>query len=202
MSTTNIGVENFSQVIKRLMLALNIHKECELAAVLGFKKDTFSARKKRGALPEDKIKLLCAEKHIDFDWAMTGEGSMHRSEVKRGDDKEGGAPLSDRDLHFLIYQAVDEVAEKLGQDEGFISTKDRAYLASELFRIFSKEDARIYVTKENMLEQAVLLWFLMGNRDRINFLLEKMGLTPSDEAYMDVQDLLAWRDLRDQELKK
>lgn len=194
MSTVNLGTEIFSQVIKRLMLALNIHKECELAALLGFKKDTFSARKKRGALPEDKIKLLCAERHIDFDWAMTGEGSMKRSEERKGNDKQASERLSDRDLHVLIYQSVEEVTEKLGQDEGLISTEDRAYLASELFRIFSKEDARQYVTKENMLEQAVLLWFLIGNRDRINFMLDKMGLTPDDEEYMDIQDLMTMSD--------
>jgi hypothetical protein len=82
MSTNKVEINRFIEVIDRLMDALNIKNEYNMAELLGFKRDTFSARKKRGALPVDKMQLLCSDRGINFNWVMTGEGERLDSQRK------------------------------------------------------------------------------------------------------------------------
>lgn len=172
----------------------------EFAKKISVSKSTIGRFEREERRPdiEDLNKILAAYPYIHPAWLLTGEEPMERSK-QTIDQKD--IPLSDRELHVLIYEAVDKVAEVLGHEEKHISTKDKAFLASELFRIFSKDAARQYVTKETMLEQAVLLWVLIGNRERVDLFLNKMGLTPTDDAYTDVQEFLAVRDLLEQSKK-
>lgn len=113
MSTIKFDTGYFSQVIKRLMFALNVQMEYEIAALLGFKKDTFSARKKRGAIPEDKIKLLCAERKINFDWVMTGKGEQTNSDKCDHPLHTGVFPKEfDPDLLLQVTDSIDDIVSK------------------------------------------------------------------------------------------
>ncbi|RQW89921.1 MAG: hypothetical protein EHM79_02115 [Geobacter sp.] len=80
MSTEKLINMNFELVINRLKQALNLKKDSDIADLLGFTKTTFSQRKKRGALPVDKIKLICNENSLSEDWIFNGTGEMYVSE--------------------------------------------------------------------------------------------------------------------------
>ncbi len=117
------------------MQALGLTKEYELANLLGFKKDTFAARKSRGALPVDKIKLLCADKLINFNWVMTGEGEM-RETVKE--------ELLPRAKHVLNWETVrPEMREELKRILYFPEIWERV---QEVTRYSKPEDLSWIVT--------------------------------------------------------
>lgn len=97
MSTKKTNKSQFAEIMSRLMTSLGLKNEYELGQLLGFKKDTFSARKTRGSIPQKEIKLLCAEKLINFDWALTGEGSMKKDEGAKAAG-EGFPLISDYQL--------------------------------------------------------------------------------------------------------
>lgn len=116
MSTHELATEYFSEVMARLMFALKIQKEGEVAALMGFKKDTFSARKKRGALPEDKIKLLCADRSINFNWVMTGKGEQTVQQACTYPAHTGVFPKElDTDLMLKVTDAIEETVKGKGR---------------------------------------------------------------------------------------
>lgn len=98
MSTKKVEKSQFEEVVGRLMTALVVENEYNVAESLGFKKDTFSARKKRGALPVDKIRLLCADRGINFNWVMTGAGDLTEGLPSR----EGPISRDDAILEFVL----------------------------------------------------------------------------------------------------
>ena len=101
MSTNKIANLDFIEIIERLMCALHLKREYELANLLGFKKDTFSARKLRNAVPVDKIRLLCKTRGLNENWVFYGEGDMYLPEgvpphVNDSTPKHNSPPRNDR----------------------------------------------------------------------------------------------------------
>ncbi len=101
MSTKKFTNMDFEIVIGRLKQALAVNKDNDIAVILGFSKTTFSARKKRGALPCDKIKLICREKSINENWVFYGEGEMFLQDeplphVNDSTPKHNPPPRNDR----------------------------------------------------------------------------------------------------------
>jgi SOS-response transcriptional repressor LexA len=140
MSTNEIDKSQFKAVSSRLMSALKIKNEYNLAELLGFKKDSFSARKKRGALPVDKIRLLCSDKGINFDWVMTGQGEaslkVDFGGVEwKGLSREGKPPaLTAADMvRIPLYSAVAEGGPGAIND----------HAAAESYLSFTREYARV-----------------------------------------------------------
>jgi SOS-response transcriptional repressor LexA len=87
MSTKKDYTCNFSAILERLHTISGKENEYEVAEMLGFKKDTFAARKSRGSVPEKEIKLACVSNGWNFDWVMYGKGEMLIIEAKpRGGD--------------------------------------------------------------------------------------------------------------------
>lgn len=76
MSTKKDCISNFSEILGRLLQVSGKLNEYEIADLLGFKKDTFAARKSRGSLPEKEIKLACVSNGWSFEWVMSGKGEM------------------------------------------------------------------------------------------------------------------------------
>jgi transcriptional regulator with XRE-family HTH domain len=199
---------------ERIKIIRGALQQEEFAKKISVSKSTVGRfeREERSPDIEDLNTILSAYPDINPAWLLTGQGQMKNEiegevalkpqAVDELPDISNGAQryedqLSDRSLHVLIYEAVDEIAEELNQEANIINSKDKGLLASELFRIFSKADARQHATKETMLEQAIVLWFLIGNRDRINLLLKKMGLIQKDSVYRSALGFLALRDAKD-----
>jgi hypothetical protein len=76
MSTAKDCKSNFSDILTRLLQVSGKTHEYEIAGMLGFKKDSFAARKSRGSIPEKEIKLACVSNGWSFKWVMTGEGEL------------------------------------------------------------------------------------------------------------------------------
>jgi len=76
MSTKKDYKSNFQEVVDRLQIVSGKTKEQQIAVLLGFKKDTFAARKSRGSLPVKEIQIACASNGWSYDWVMSGEGEM------------------------------------------------------------------------------------------------------------------------------
>lgn len=57
--------------------------EYEIAELLGFKKDSFAARKSRGSIPEKEIKIACASNGWPYEWVISGEGEMLRVQSRQ-----------------------------------------------------------------------------------------------------------------------
>lgn len=76
MSTKKDCKSNFQEIIDRLRQVSGLTNEYEIAELLGFKKDSFAARKSRGSLPKKEIELACASHGWSHEWIMTGKGEM------------------------------------------------------------------------------------------------------------------------------
>lgn len=57
--------------------------EYEIAEILGFKKDSFAARKSRGSIPEKEIKIACVTNGWPYEWVISGEGEMRQSQPRQ-----------------------------------------------------------------------------------------------------------------------
>jgi len=75
MSIKKDDKSKFSEILNRLHEISGKANEYEVAEMLGFKKDSFAARKSRGSVPEKEIKLACVSNGWNFDWVMYGKGS-------------------------------------------------------------------------------------------------------------------------------
>lgn len=65
----------FSYPLTRLKHALRVSKDQEVAEALGLSKTAFSERKKRGAFPDENLRVLAAKRPelgIDVDYVLTG----------------------------------------------------------------------------------------------------------------------------------
>jgi len=134
------------------------------------------------AIPNpEELTVLAKTFGVSEKWMGCGD-----SDIKETIKKEPSKPdelLSDEKLIGLIYEAVDAVAEEWGNDENILSSKEKAHIAQELFRIFSKGDSRQWVTKETMAEQTLTLFMFHSNREKVYRLIKKLGLKPSDEEF-------------------
>jgi hypothetical protein len=122
MSTSEIDKNRFEDICGRLMTALGMSFEYNIADRLGLRRDAFSARKKRGALPIDKIQLLCTQEGLNFDWVMTGEGEPTKAVVAAVKDPLGDLPtpvakavevmLKNPSQAWELYAKILELADK------------------------------------------------------------------------------------------
>jgi hypothetical protein len=199
---------DFDEILSRVMVVSGVEHEFQAAELLGFSRTAFSQRKKRGSVPVDKIAIWCEREGVNINWVLTGEGQIKTRELEISSPEEvqpdtidepgennQEIQLSNRDLILMIYEAVEEVSKEFGHDQEVLPTKERAFIASQLFRIFSREGVQQYVTKENMVEQAIVYYFLTNNRDRINKLMEKLDITPSDEMFTSIQEFMTLKEV-------
>lgn len=64
---------NFSECLQRLKHELRVSTDKEVAYALGLSKTAFAERKRRGAFPVEKTRVLCALKpHLDEVFILTG----------------------------------------------------------------------------------------------------------------------------------
>jgi hypothetical protein len=75
MSIDKDYINHFDDILQRLKKVSGKGKQYEIAALLGFDKDSFAARKSRGSIPEKEIKLACLNNGWRYEWVMSGEGS-------------------------------------------------------------------------------------------------------------------------------
>lgn len=108
MSIKKDDKSKFYEILDRLHEISGKANEYEIAELLGFKKDSFAARKSRGSVPKKEIKLTCVSNGWNFDWVMSGEGS------KMAEDRpfsEGFAAIGD--YQSLSDPVLNEIIEIL-----------------------------------------------------------------------------------------
>lgn len=74
----------FEGCLQRLKLALHVSTDQEVAARLGMSKAAFSARKVRGAFPEEKLRAVASlhpEWHLDVANILNGQTAVEHTSV-------------------------------------------------------------------------------------------------------------------------
>lgn len=67
----------FQQVVDRLLMALDLPSELQLALALGLKQSTWSTRKTRNSLPREAIDSLIEREDLNPEFIYLGTGSVH-----------------------------------------------------------------------------------------------------------------------------
>jgi len=111
MSIKKDDRSKFSEILDRLHEISGKVNEYEVAEMLGFKKDSFAARKSRGSVPEKEIKLACVSNGWNFDWIMSGEGP--KMAAYRTTTSAGGDFPAISDYQFLSDPVLNEIIEML-----------------------------------------------------------------------------------------
>lgn len=86
MSTEKYTIRefNFEDVCERALKVLNSTKQKDLADSLGISPGDLANRKKREAIPYDKLVLFADSRSVSLDWLLTGKGSMYRDSPTTG----------------------------------------------------------------------------------------------------------------------
>lgn len=69
-NTKNI---DFNSVMQRIKHLKAIKYDYQVAKLLGLREKAFSARKKSGSIPFDKLQIFCRVEGISYDWLVKGE---------------------------------------------------------------------------------------------------------------------------------
>ncbi len=99
-------------IIERLKTVFQVDSDVDLAKILGIKQPTISSWRKRNTIDYELIFTKC--NNINFDWLLTGEGKMERSEEKN-DAKCALCTEKDRTIAAMTDQiaAKDEIIRLL-----------------------------------------------------------------------------------------
>lgn len=125
MSIGKINKGVFEEVLERLRLFLGYEHEYQVGDLIGLSRQALTNRKKSGSIPRDKIKLLCIERGVDFNWIMTGEGEMKPAPVILRDPQPEYLPNSDQEYIERQIRDKPELAAELraylqGLEAGFL----------------------------------------------------------------------------------
>jgi transcriptional regulator with XRE-family HTH domain len=143
----------------------------------------------------DDLEALASALQVSEIWLAEGDikTNLRReaSIVRQAaiENTASGQLITDDELTGLIYEAVEDVSSEWGKDENILSSKERAQIAQQLFRIFSNGERRQFVTRDSMAEQAVILFMLHSNKEKVSQLVEKLGLKPSDQIFQSILQL-------------
>ena len=100
-------MESFERKLLRLKDNLSIHKDKDIAEILGMSPTAFNGRKKRGLFPEDKLLALVAKRPdlgIDVHYVLTGERKPSEAFInlmnKFKDEDDGDESRDDEPFTF------------------------------------------------------------------------------------------------------
>lgn len=135
-------MNDFDAQLLRLKQALDVTRDQDVASALGLSKQAFSARRKRGSFPVDKVLALVAAKGLDAAYVLTGqqsepfeptfEGKVAALKRAASQAEAIGAPQA-RDLLYASMEAATGVAV-------LVSNREAALLRA--FRSFDAEGKR------------------------------------------------------------
>jgi len=86
---------DFSDIIDRIKEVKSLKYDYEVADLIGLKRSAFSARKKSGNVPIDKIKIFCNSESIKFDWVV---GQSETTDLHANGEIKGNDLSSDMKL--------------------------------------------------------------------------------------------------------
>lgn len=69
---------DFSEVIERLKIVLNVATQASVAEAMGMSTGDLANRKKRNKIPHDRIYEVASSRNVSIDWLLTGKGFMKR----------------------------------------------------------------------------------------------------------------------------
>lgn len=103
-------------IIERLKNVFQVDSDVDLAKVLGVKQPTISSWRKRNTIDYELIFTKC--NNINFDWLLTGEGKMKRSEEENDAVPCALCAEKDRTIAALTDQiaAKDEIIQLLKRE--------------------------------------------------------------------------------------
>lgn len=180
---------NFDQIMLRAKQALKVSTDKEVSELLGMSKTAMAERKRRGAFPEDKLRLLAVEQpelNLDVDYILTGyDGLTDRDRdlvaVHRAFSESAGVGLED------------EVESKIGELIYFLRKrdlpaiklvlKDLAGLSDDGFVMVPRYDVRASAGTGVAIHSESIVDHLAFKQDWIT----QMGLSKKDLALIEVQ---------------
>ncbi|ECG4947687.1 bacteriophage CI repressor [Salmonella enterica subsp. enterica serovar Llandoff] len=131
--------KNIEAVLDRLMSALSVNNDSELARALGVNRQTLASWKSRKSVPYAICINLAEDKGWSLDWLLTGNGEMFtKSSTKTNEANEPSVPYSHSDQKLL---------ELLGQLDPDVK-KDLLRRAGEKQRILDLEKQMEKLTAE------------------------------------------------------
>lgn len=136
--------------------------------------------------------ILKAYPDINPAWLLTGEG-----EIKRAGKVESSAEPLDIELLKIIIEAVEDVSNEIGREENIFPVSDRAGIATDLYRIFSKDDTRQYVSLDNIKDQVVNMFFLTSAYEKIESYKKKLNIDTSTKTLNAIEWFIQMRKLHD-----
>ena len=115
--TTNVVVQgvfmsSFEKILLRLKERLGVQTDKEVAAALGLSIKAFTARKMRGAFPEDKLRLLASERpELDVDYILVGRQDVHAAALSQVDESvsPGQSELDKTTYGMSRYERADVI---------------------------------------------------------------------------------------------
>lgn len=179
------------EISERLKMIRGIEKQEDFAKSLLVNKNTVGRWERGDQTPnaEDLNKILEVYPDINPTWLLTGKG-----EIKRG---EAGSASVDAELLEVIITAVEEVSNEIGREETIFPISERSRIAVDLYRLFSKEDVRQYVTLDNMKDQVVNMFFLTSAYEKIDTYKKKLNLNPADKKLKEIDWFVRMRKLHE-----
>ena len=68
---------DFRSIMKRVKHLKNIKYDYQVAKLLGLREKAYSARKKSGSIPFDKLQIFCRAEGVSYDWLVNEEDVAH-----------------------------------------------------------------------------------------------------------------------------
>ncbi|WP_170941723.1 LexA family transcriptional regulator [Cellvibrio mixtus] len=180
---------NFDQIMLRAKQALKVSTDKEVSELLGMSKTAIAERKRRGAFPEDKLRLLAVEQpelNLDVDYILTGQESLTESDrdliaVQRAFSESAGVGLPEEiesKIGELIYSL-----RKRNLPAIKLVLKDLAELSNEGFVMVPRYDVCASAGNGAAIHSESIVDHLAFKQDWIN----QMGLSKKDLALIEVQ---------------
>lgn len=130
----------FNDVINRAKKAFKIKDDKELAEFIGMSAGSFSNRKRAQSLPYEELLIVANKQNVDFNWLMTGEGSMYKNEVLEVREVPPTYSVGNRRLQMMV-QLMDSLNERQ-QEEILSAIEDKKHL-NQLERQMGELTARL-----------------------------------------------------------
>ncbi|WP_286807696.1 MULTISPECIES: helix-turn-helix domain-containing protein [unclassified Marinimicrobium] len=140
---------NFSDCLQRLKHELRVSTDKEVAEALGLSKTAFAERKRRGAFPIDKTRVLCALKpELDEVFILTGRRLSGEERHRVLVALDMSADLEAEEEGELLNSLTKGVAEEPGHYGGEV---DQVARIKEALHRCSGEDLDVLETLANRL---------------------------------------------------
>ncbi|CAN2040519.1 putative CI repressor [Candidatus Magnetomoraceae bacterium gMMP-15] len=104
--------KNIVKIFERLKNYKGFRKDGELANFLGVKPNTISTYKKRDKIPHDILFSICDNENMNYNWLLTGKGSMYINDEELALDHSPRVKTITRMLKKMSEEDLKDIERK------------------------------------------------------------------------------------------